>query len=323
MKALVFDDKLKLDNNYKNPQMSENDVLIKTKMVGICNTDYEITKGYMGYKGVLGHEFVGVVENVGKNVDKALIGKRVVGEINCACNNCSYCHQNLQRHCPNRSTLGIWQKDGCFSEYFTLPKENVIEISDNIDDITATFTEPLAAAYEILEQIHIKPQTKVAILGDGKLGLCISLVFRAMNVDFVHIGKHIEKLEISKNIGVKTMLLDEITDEHRKSFDVVVEATGSTGGFETSASLVKPRGILVLKSTIAAREGLNLASIVVDEITIQGSRCGQFRPVVKLLEDKKIDVKPLVSGIYDVDEFEKAFELNSQKGTLKVLVKFD
>ena len=322
MEALIFDDKLKLDKNYPNPIIKDNEVLIKTSMVGICNTDYEITKGYMGYKGVLGHEFVGVVENVGLNVDKNLIGKRVVGEINCACNNCEMCKKGLQRHCPNRSTLGIWQKDGCFSEYFTLPAENVLTISDNIDDITATFTEPLAAAYEILEQIHIKPDSKVAILGDGKLGLCISLVFSALNIDYVHIGKHDEKLSISKNLGAKTMLLSDLTDEHKKSFDVVVEATGSTGGFETSASLVKPRGILVLKSTIVAREGLNLASIVVDEITIQGSRCGQFKPILRLLENKKIDVMPLVSGIYDVEDFENAFEENSKKGTLKVLVKF-
>lgn len=322
MKALVYDNELKLDQNYPNPTINDNEVLIKTIMVGICNTDYEITKGYMGYKGVLGHEFVGIVDNVGKNVDKSLIGKRVVGEINCACNNCPTCHQNLQRHCPNRSTLGIWQKDGCFSEYFTLPKENVIEISDKIDDETATFTEPLAAAMEILEQIHIKPMDKVAILGDGKLGLCISLVFKAMNIDFVHIGKHKEKLAISKNNGSKTMFLSEIKDEHKKSFDIVIEATGSVGGFETSASLVKPRGTLVLKSTIASKEGLNLASIVVDEITIQGSRCGQFRPILRLLEQNKIDIKPLISGIYDVNDFKTAFEKNSQKESLKILVKF-
>ncbi len=322
MKALVFDGKLKLDLNYPMPKIKDNEVLIKTSMVGICNTDYEITKGYMGYKGVLGHEFVGVVSEVGANCDKNLIGKRVVGEINCACNDCEMCHKNLQRHCPNRSTLGIWQKDGCFSEYFTLPKENVLTISDNIDDITATFCEPLAAAYEILEQIHIKPDDKVAILGDGKLGLCISLIFKAMNVDYTHIGKHLDKLEISKNLGAKIKLVSELDEKDMKSFDVVVEATGSTGGFETSASLVKPRGILVLKSTIVAREGLNLASIVVDEITIQGSRCGQFKPVLRLLEDKRIDVSPLVSGIYDVDDFKEAFDKNSQKGTLKVLVKF-
>ena len=322
MKALVYDEELKLVEDYKKPDLKENEVLIKTLMAGICNTDYEITKGYMGYIGVLGHEFVGVVVAAGDKAPKDLIGKRVVGEINCACGDCSWCHRGLERHCPNRSTLGIYKKDGCFSEYFTLPYKNVFEISDNIDDITATFTEPLAAAYEILEQVHIKPDYKVAILGDGKLGLCISLVFRALNIDFIHIGKHENKLKISKDLGAKTMLLSEITEKDRKSFDVVVEATGSTGGFETSASLVKPRGTLVLKSTITAKEGLNLASIVVDEITVVGSRCGQFAPILRLLEDKKINVKPLVEKVYDVEDFVEAFEDNSKKGTLKVLVKF-
>jgi len=322
MKALVYDNELKLDKNYPIPEVKDNEVLIKTKMVGICNTDYEITQGYMGYRGVIGHEFVGIVEKTGKNADKNLIGKRVVGGINCACEECNWCHRGLQRHCPNRQTLGIYKKDGCFSEYFTLPKQNVIEISPNIDDASATFVEPLAAAYEILEQVHIKPDFKVAILGDGKLGLCISSVFGAMNINYTHIGKHREKLEISRKFGAKTKLLDEIDEKDIKSYDVVVEATGSTGGFETSVSLTKPRGILVLKSTIAAKEGLNLASVVVDEITIIGSRCGQFRPILRLLEKGRIDVKPMISAIYDVDDFENAFKENSKKGTLKVLVKF-
>ena len=322
MKALVYDKELKLDKNYPNPTVKDNEVLIRTKMVGICNTDYEITLGYMGYKGVLGHEFVGVVESAGKNAPKNLIGKRVVGEINCACNDCSWCGHNLGRHCPNRKTLGIWQKDGCFSEYFTLPFENVIPISDKISDEVATFTEPLAAANEILEQVHIKPDYKVAIVGDGKLGLCISMVFSAMNIDYIHIGKHTEKLKITKDLGAKIKLLSEITDEDRKSFDVVVEATGSVSGFETSASLVKPRGILVLKSTIAAKQGLNLAPIVVDEITIVGSRCGQFKPLLRMLESGKINPSPLIDSVYSVDDFEDAFKRNAQKNVLKVLVKF-
>ncbi len=322
MKALVYDEKLKLVDNYPKPVLSDEEVLIRTVMVGICNTDFEITKGYMGYKGVLGHEFVGIIVEVGKNVNKDIVGKRVVGEINCACEECSWCHNGLQRHCPNRSTLGIYKKDGCFSEYFTLPYKNVFVISDNIDDITATFTEPLAAAYEILEQVHIKPDSKVALLGDGKLGLCISLVFKALNIDFVHIGKHENKLKISKDLGVKTKLLSELTEKDRKAFDIVIEATGSTGGFETSVSLVKPRGVLVLKSTITAKEGLNLASIVVDEINIVGSRCGKFVPILRLLEDGKIDVKPLVEKVYNIEDFIEAFDNNSKKDTLKVLVKF-
>ncbi|MBR1616513.1 alcohol dehydrogenase catalytic domain-containing protein [bacterium] len=322
MKALVFDKELKLDNNYPEPVLGDNEVLIKTLMVGICNTDYEITKGYMGYKGVLGHEFVGVVEKVGKNAPSTLLHKRVVGEINCACEECDWCNKNLQRHCPNRQTLGIWQKDGCFSEYFTLPYQNVIPISDKVDDMTATFTEPLAAAYEILEQVHIEPTQKVALVGDGKLGLCISLIFNALNIDYVHIGKHEEKLNISKDLGAKTLFVSELNETYKKSFDVVVEATGSISGFDTSVSLVKPRGILVLKSTIAANQGINLAPVVVDEITIIGSRCGQFRPVLRLLEKQKINVKPLIEKVFDVNDFKEAFELNSQKNTLKVLVKF-
>ena len=322
MKALVYDESLRLDKNYPSPVTGDDEVLIKTSLVGICNTDYEITKGYMGYKGVLGHEFVGIVEKAGKNVDRSLIGKRVVGGINLACNNCSWCHRGLQRHCPNRSTLGIYKKDGCFSEYFTLPYKNILFVPDNVDDKTAVLVEPLAAAYEIIEQVHFKPNMKVAVVGDGKLGLCISVIFNAMNIDFCHIGKHPDKLKISENFGAKVKLLDEISQEDLKSFDVVVEATGSTGGFETSASLTKPRGILVLKSTIVAKEGLNLAGIVVDEITIIGSRCGQFEPVLRLMEKGKINVNSLISGVYGVDDFEKAFEENSKKENIKVLVKF-
>ena len=322
MLALVYDESLKLEKNYPNPTIGDDEVLIKTLLVGICNTDYEITKGYMGYKGVLGHEFVGIVEKTGKNVDSSLVGKRVVGGINLACNNCNWCHRGLQRHCPNRSTLGIYKKDGCFSEYFTLPCNNILVVPDNVDDKTAVLVEPLAAAYEIIEQIHFKPDFKVAVVGDGKLGLCISAVFNAMNIDFLHIGKHTDKLKISENYGAKIKLLNEIKENDLKSFDVVIEATGSTGGFETSANLVKPRGTLVLKSTIVAKEGLNLAGIVVDEITVVGSRCGQFEPVLRLMEKGRINVKPLISKIFKVNDFEAAFEENSKKETIKVLVEF-
>ena len=322
MKALVYNNGLKLDKNYPNPDVKDNEVLIKTTIVGICNTDYEITKGYMGYQGVLGHEFVGIVEKVGANVDKSWMGKRVVGEINLACNDCNWCHRSLQRHCPNRQTLGIYKKDGCFSEYFTLPYQNILEVKDSISDEIAVFTEPLAAAYEIIEQVHFKPNDRVAVVGDGKLGLCISTIFNAMNIDFTHIGKHADKLELSKKMGAKTKLLSEIDNNDIKSYDVVVEATGSTGGFETSANLTKPRGILVLKSTITAKEGLNLSGIVVDEITIIGSRCGQFKPVLRLMEKGRIDTKPLISGIYSVDDFEEAFKKNSDKNSIKILVKF-
>lgn len=320
MKALIFDDGLKLAENYKEPTMKAGDALIKTTLCGICNTDEEITKGYMGYKGVLGHEFTGVVQDVFNGQDKGWIGKRVVGEINAGCKKCTWCAKGLERHCPNRGTLGIWQKEGCFSEYFTLPVSNLLEIPDSVSDEEAVFIEPLAAAYEIIEQVHIKPTDKVALLGDGKLGLSIALVLGALNIDITHIGKHQNKLNISASAGNKTLLLEDATGL-RQFFDVVIEATGSKGGFETSLNLVKPRGILVLKSTIAANEGLNLALVVINEITVVGSRCGQFAPVMRLLERKAIDVKPLITKILPFEDGVKGFELNRQKDTLKVILK--
>ena len=323
MKALVFDKELKLEDDYPVPGPHAGEVLIKTRMVGICNTDFEITKGYMGYKGVLGHEFTGeVIEGDGSFDTTGWLGKRVVGEINCGCGSCELCTRGLARHCMARQTLGIWQKDGCFSEFFTLPVANLIEVPDNVSDEEAVFTEPIAAAMEIFEQLHIKPADKVALLGDGKLGLCISLVLSAMNVDFVHIGKHENKLVISRATGAETMLLDKLDRKHDKSFDIVIEATGSVGGFETSLLLVKPRGVLVLKSTIAAKEGLNLAPVVIDEITVLGSRCGQFAPAIRLLERKAIDVKPLITAVLPFDRAIEGFEKNKQKDTLKVLLKF-
>lgn len=321
MKALIFDEGLKFVENYKEPVLKAGEALIKTTYAGVCNTDEEITKGYMGYKGVLGHEFTGVVEKVFDKENEKWLGKRVVGEINAGCKNCSWCAKGLERHCPNRGTLGIWQKEGCFSEYFTLPVSNLLEIPDNVKDEEAVFIEPLAAAYEILEQVHIEPTHKVALLGDGKLGLSIALVLGALNIDITHIGKHQNKLDISAAAGNKTMFLENAKGLEQ-SFDIVIEATGSKGGFETSLSLVKPRGILVLKSTIAAKEGLNLAPVVINEITVVGSRCGQFAPVMRLLGKGAIDVKPLITKVVPFNQGIEAFELNRQKDTLKVILKF-
>lgn len=316
MKAVVFDNGLRLDNNYPMPEPKKGEALIKVNTIGICNTDYEITLGYMGYKGILGHEFTGVVE---KAENKDLIGKRVVGEINCGCGECEWCAQGLERHCFNRTTLGIWKREGCFAEYVSLPEKNLLVIPDNVSDEEAVFTEPLAAALEILEQVHIPPYKKVIVLGDGKLGLIIALALSAAGLDITLVGKHEEKLKIAAAQGVKTKLLSELKIE--KAYDFVVEATGSISGFETSVALTKPRGTLILKSTIAASKEFNLAPIVVDEITIVGSRCGQFAPALRMLEQKRIDVKPLISDIFDIDASIAAFERNKEKSSVKVLVK--
>lgn len=319
MRALVFNNKLELKQNFEKPTPKENEALIKVKLVGICNTDYEITKGYMGYNGILGHEFVGVVEEI-NGEDKSLLGKRVVGEINLGCKNCDYCAKGLERHCPNRQTLGIFNKDGCFADYVTLPLSNLLEVSEKINNETAVFVEPLAAALEILEQLHIKPYEKVCVLGDGKLGLITALALNASNVDVTLVGKHQNKLDITKEQNVKTVLLENLKQDDNKSFDVVVEATGRVSGFETSLSLVKPRGVLVLKSTIATGKELNLAPIVIDEITVLGSRCGQFAPALRLMEKNVIDFSKLVSAKLSFDDAILGFEKNKEKNTIKILL---
>lgn len=323
MKAVVFNDKegLRLDTNYPKPVPQKGEALIKVSLAGICNTDFEITKGYMGYNGILGHEFVGVVEEVNSD-DKSLLGKRVVAEISYGCNDpeCEWCAQKNYRHCPNRHTLGIVEKDGCFAEYLTMPLNVLFEVPENVSDEQAVFVEPLAAACEITEQLHIKPIDKVVVLGDGKLGLTTALTLHAQGLDVTLIGKHQNKLDIAKNQKVKTQLLQELKVEN--NFDVVVEATGSVSGFETSLALVKPRGVLVLKSTIATGKELNLAPIVINEITVLGSRCGQFPPALRLLENDRIDFKPFISGVYNIDDAIEGFEANKSKETLKVLIKF-
>lgn len=322
MKAIVFDENLKLDKNYEKPVPQKGEALIKVSLAGICNTDFEITKGYMGYKGILGHEFVGVVEEI-NDEDKSLLGKRVVAEISYGCHkpDCEWCNQGLVRHCPDRHTIGIWRKDGCFAEYITLPLEILFEVPENVSNEQVVFVEPLAAACEILEQLHIQPIQKVLVQGDGKLGLTTALTLNAFNYDVTLVGKHQNKLDIAKAQGVKTILLDDL--DVKPEWEVVVEATGSISGFETAMALTKPRGTLVLKSTVAGSKEFNLAPIVINEITVLGSRCGQFKPALRLLENNRIDFKSFISGIYSVDDAIEAFEKNKEKETLKVLIKFD
>ena len=320
MKAIIFDKELKLDTNYTKPIPQKGEALIRVTLAGICNTDYEITKGYMGYVGVLGHEFVGIVEDVNSD-DKSWIGKRVVAEISWGCDdlNCEWCAKKNYRHCPNRHTIGIWKKDGCMAEYLTVPTNILFEVPENVTDEQAVFVEPLAAACEITEQLHIEPTAKVLVLGDGKLGLTTALTLNALNLNVILVGKHQNKLDIAKAQGVKTQLLSDFIPE--KIYDVVVEATGTASGFETSMSLTKPRGVLVLKSTVASGKELNLAPIVIDEITVLGSRCGQFGPALRLLEKEKIDFSPFISKTYSIDEAIEAFEANKSKETLKILIR--
>ena len=319
MKGFIFNEKLELRSDLPLPLPAVGEALIKVLFAGICNTDIEITKGYMGFKGIPGHEFVGIVEDVNGS-DKSLIGKRVVGDINCACgkDDCEYCSRDLGRHCPERTTLGIYKRDGCLCEYAALPKKNLLEVPENIPSEIAALTEPLAAGFEILEQINITESTEIMILGDGKLGLLINHALSTTGAKITHVGKHPEKLKLVEKNGCSIMKLEDLPD---KRFDMVVEATGSVSGFELSVAHTKPRGIMVLKSTIASERKIDLTQVVIDEITIVGSRCSLFQPAIDYMETG-VDLRPLISGVYPIDDGLSAFEEAKRKGSLKVLIDF-
>ncbi len=301
------------------PEPQQGEALVKVLVAGICNTDLEIACGYMGFKGVLGHEFVGIVETV-IGPDRGLTGKRVVGDINCGCGICNFCHQGLNRHCQSRVTLGIDRKNGCLAEYVVMPLTNLYEVPASVSDEEAVFCEPLAAVFEILEQVHLKPTDRVAVLGDGKLGLLTALTLRQFCPSLSLIGRHPEKLAIAEAQQINTMLSDELLQT--TSFDLVVEATGRTEGFDLACKLLKPRGTMVLKSTVASGGELNLSAVVIDEITVVGSRCGPFEPALQALEKKQLDPRPLITKIYCADDMLRAFEAAGVKGNLKILVDF-
>ncbi|MCX5804726.1 MAG: alcohol dehydrogenase catalytic domain-containing protein [Proteobacteria bacterium] len=319
MKAIYFDGKLKYVKNHHAPTPEEGEALIRVTLAGICNTDLEIMRGYLGFQGIMGHEFVGVVENA-NNGNRSLVGKRVVGEINCGCGTCNYCLTGFQKHCPDQKTIGILSKDGAFAEYITLPTCNLLEVPDNISDEEAVFAEPLAAAFEILEQLHIKPTDRILVLGDGKLGILASLVLNLTQANVTLAGRHGDKLRVAREQHVKTIRAGEL--EMKEQYDVVVEATGSADGFDLALKLVRPRGVIVLKTTVAYVKEMNLARVVIDEVQVIGSRCGPFEPALMAMAKKLINVKPLISAIYKPDKALAAFKKASKKGSLKVLLDF-
>jgi len=319
MKALYYDGELKLSTNEPKPIPPKGEALIKVLMAGICNTDIEITKGYKGFQGILGHEFVGIVEEI-NDQNQSLLGKRVVGEINCACGkeDCEFCQKELGRHCPNRTTLGIFGRNGCMAEYIILPIVNLLEVPDSISNEIATLTEPLAAGFEILEQIPFSPDQEVLIVGDGKLGILINHALSTTGAKITHIGKHANKLKLVEGNECQTILLNKMP---RKQFEIVVEATGSMSGFQFSIQHTKPRGTVVLKSTIAADQKIDLSSVVVNEITIVGSRCGLFQPALDYLASG-VDLSTLITAIYPIEKGVEAFEVAETKGILKVMIEF-
>ncbi|MBM4329570.1 MAG: zinc-binding dehydrogenase [Deltaproteobacteria bacterium] len=316
MKALVFDGHIRLTDLPK-PLPQEGEALVRVLMAGICRTDVEITKGYMSFHGVLGHEFVGMVE---KGPSPELLGARVVGEINAGCGVCAYCRQGLERHCPDRSVLGILGRNGAMAECLTLPAANLVPVPENVSNEKAAFTEPLAAAAEILEQIKIEPFWRVLVVGDGKLGLLVAMVLRLTACEVLLAGKHPEKLSIFSNVGGSAVLVSDLTGGSEK-FDVVVEASGNASGWELAIDRVKPRGIIVLKSTYHGDLAFNTAPLVINEITVVGSRCGRFAPALRLMAQGLVDPSPLISRIFAFAQAEEAFRAATNSQNLKVLLR--
>ena len=315
MKAMCFDGKnIRYEENYPDPKPGE--VLVRINLAGICGTDLEILDGYMTYNGILGHEFVGTVE---KAENPSLIGKRVVGEINAGCGLCESCEKGMDRHCPNRTVLGILKRDGAFAEFLSLPEKNLHVIPDSITDEQAVFVEPLAAAFEIKEQVSLQPQWKVAVVGDGRLAQLIIRVLKLTCPNITCFGRHKSKFESLINIGVKIKIGIEKFDE--QSFDLIVEATGSNSGFADTMKLIKPRGIVILKSTIASRENLDLTPVVVNEITLIGSRCGLFKPAIDALATGMVSVDSMIDSTFPLEKFSEAIEHTKKPETLKVFLK--
>lgn len=302
------------------PQPKPGYALIRLLVGGICNTDIELLRGYYGFHGRPGHEFVGVVEGP---ADSKWLGKTVVGEINLACGHCAACAAGLGRHCAKRTVLGIVRHPGAFAEYLTLPETNLYAVPRGVSIEQAVFTEPLAAACEILDQIQIAKGASVAVLGDGKLGLLCAQVL-CLHGAAVHLyGRHREKLRIVEAVGCKTSLVaaDQPAALPTRAYDTVVEATGSAVGFASAIQMTRPRGTIVAKSTVHGSVAIDMARVIVDEITIVGSRCGRFAPALKLLRSGRLRLDEMISAEYPLREAEAAFAMAQERGVLKVLLR--
>lgn len=293
------------------------EALVRVLLSGICNTDLEIARGYAGFKGTIGHEFVGVVEAAPNG---SMVGERVVGEINAGCGECPLCREGDPRHCPQRTVLGIVGRDGAHAEFLKLPVQNLLPVPAAIADEHAVFAEPLAAACGIMERAAITKDKKVAVIGDGKLGLLCAQAIFLTGAPVLLIGKHQEKMRIAERRGIETTTAKKAA-KRKKEFDVVVEASGSASAFAVALGLLRARGVLVLKSTFQGTTEINAARLVVDEISVVGSRCGRFSPALDLLRRGAIDVDSLISEEHPLSNGVFAMERAGKKGVLKVFLR--
>jgi threonine dehydrogenase-like Zn-dependent dehydrogenase len=313
MRALHFDGNLARVTSVAEPEHFPESALVRVSLAGVCDTDLQLVKGYMDFRGVLGHEFVGSV----CDGPAEWLGRRVVGEINFACRSCALCKTGLERHCPNRRVMGILDADGAFAEYVRVPIANLHSVPESIPDEAAVFAEPLAAAFEILEQVDVEAGSDCLVLGDGKLGLLIAQVLRGAGARVLLVGKHPEKLAIAHRLGVEAVALDDYRPD---PMSLVVDATGRVDGFERAIAVVKPRGTIVLKTTVAASAEVDLAPLVINEVQVVGSRCGPFPPAMRALENASVDVSPLIQERVQLEDALEALQIASTPGSLKVLI---
>lgn len=313
MRAIVLDQEgVRVEADRPAPSPADGEVLVRVRRAGICETDLQLIKGYMGFRGVLGHEFVGVAES------GPYIGRRVVGEINCACWRCETCRAGLPTHCPDRTVLGILNHDGAFADLIAVPQRNLHLVPDALDDDTAVFTEPVAAALQIPAQIGICRTDRVVVLGDGRLGNLCAQVLAHLSDRLLVVGKHPEKLALLAAKGIETALLGDVA--HTRFADIVVDCTGSERGLPAALRLVRPRGTIVLKTTVAGQQTLAWAPFVIDEVTLVGSRCGPFDQALAALASGRVDVRPLISERFDLSRGLEALERAQARGVLKVLL---
>lgn len=311
MRALRWDGTaLALATTVPDPTPAAGEALVRVHLAGICRTDLEITRGYLAFRGTLGHEWVGHVVAAD---DATLVGTRVVGEINIACGTCATCRAGLCRHCPARRVTGIVGADGAFADFLVAPVANLHRVPDHVPDIDAVFTEPLAAAFEILEQVPPVAGRRAVVLGDGKLGLLVAQVLAAADAAVTLVGRHESKLARARALGVHVGMPPP-------GADLVVDATGSPDGLTAALRIVRPRGTIVLKTTVASEHRLDLAGAVIDEVTIVGSRCGPFAPALAALAAGRVTVAPLVDAVFPLAEGTTAFARAAQPGAFKILL---
>jgi len=312
MRAVVFrGGKLKYEPTYEANSTVDH-IAVRVLKAGICETDLQLIQGYMGFSGVLGHEFVGVAES------GEYEGQRVVGEINCSCHQCETCRTGRANHCPYRTVIGILNHDGAFADRVWVPEANLHPIPDTVTDDEAVFVEPLAAAFQIGDQLDLRQFESVVVLGDGRLGNLCAKVLHAAGKQPTVVGKHLAKLSRLEQLGIKTELLSDVALS--KCVDLVVDCTGSASGLTTAMDLVRPRGTIVLKTTTATEHGPNLAQVVIDEITLVGSRCGPFPKAIRALETDSVDVTSLITSRFPLEDAIHAFEVAQQKDQLKVML---